>query len=167
MKIFLIGLPGSGKTTIGKQLAEKLSLPFVDLDNEIERLEGKTVQEIFAIKKENYFRAVESKVLKDLCSSQTDFVMATGGGAPCFFDNIAVMNSSGKTIFIDPLASEIAARLLKTNLEQRPLLEKLNPDQLKDKIQWLHSQRIPFYRQAHLTIGSHLSIEELAQKITY
>jgi len=160
MKIFLIGLPGSGKTTIGRQLAEKLNLPFVDLDLEIEKLEGKTVQEIFAKKKENYFREVESRVLNNLCSSQDDFVMATGGGAPCFFDNMDVMNHSGKTIFLDVPASEIASRLQKTSLTERPLFSKLSSDQLKDKIEWLRSQRISFYQQAQVAIeGSSFSPE--------
>ena len=160
MKIFLIGLPGSGKTTIGRQLAEKLNLPFVDLDLEIEKLEGKTVQEIFAQKKENYFREVESKVLNNLCSSKVDFVMATGGGAPCFFDNMDAMNRSGKTIFLDVPASEIASRLQKTSLTERPLFSKLSSDQLKDKIEWLRSQRISFYKQAQVAIeGSSFSPE--------
>src|SRR5258708_25113313 len=101
MKIFIIGLPGSGKTTLGKQVAEKLNLPFIDLDLEIEKLEGKTVQEIFAKRKENYFRELESRTLKNFCSGKSDFVMATGGGAPGFFDNMDVMNNSGKTVFLD------------------------------------------------------------------
>src|SRR5258708_28773826 len=100
MKIFLIGLPGSGKTTLGKQLSEKLNLSFIDLDLEIEKLEGKTVQKIFAEKKESYFREVESQTLKNYSSAKTDFVMATGGGSPCFFDKMDVLNDSGKTIFL-------------------------------------------------------------------
>ncbi|GHN00284.1 shikimate kinase [Cytophagales bacterium WSM2-2] len=168
MKVFLIGLPGSGKTTWGKQLAEKLSITFIDLDLEIERREGKTVQEIFAIKKENYFREVESRTLKNLCSDTSSFVMATGGGTPCFFDNMELMNKSGKTFFLDPPVSEITSRLLKTNLSERPLFAKLGTDQLKDKIQWLRSQRISFYKQAHTTIDtSFVSLDDLAQKITY
>lgn len=165
MKIFLIGLPGSGKTTVGKQLSKKLNLPFIDLDLEIEKLEGKTVQEIFAEKKENYFRAVESKTLKNYCSDKTDFVMATGGGAPCFFDNMDEMNKSGKTIFLDVPASEIAVRLQKTNLTERPLFSKLSSDQLKDKIEWLRSQRIGFYKLANVIISDTQSVEEIARMI--
>ncbi len=162
MKIFLVGLPGSGKTTVGKQLAEKLNLSFVDLDLEIEKLEGKSVQEIFAKKKEDYFREIESKVLNNLCTSKVDFVMATGGGAPCFFDNMDVMNHSGRTIFLDVPASEIASRLQKTSLTERPLFSKLSSEQLKDKIEWLRSQRISFYRQAQLvTPDSSFSLEEI------
>jgi shikimate kinase len=166
MKFFLIGLPGSGKTTLGKQLAEKLNLPFVDLDLEIEKLESKTVQEIFAQKKENYFREAESKLLKNFCSSKNDFVMATGGGAPCFFDNMNLMNQSGKTIFLDVSASEIAIRLQKTNLTERPLFSKLSSEQLKDKIEWLRSQRFSFYKQAkHIISSNSFSLEEIVRII--
>jgi shikimate kinase len=167
MKIFLIGLPGSGKTTLGKQIAEKLKLRFFDLDTEIEKQEGASVQDIFATKSENHFREIETKTLRSFCKREEDFVMATGGGAPCFFDNIEQMNRSGKTVFLDVPASEIATRLQKTNLIERPLLAKLSPDQLKDKIEWLRSQRIPFYRQAELTISSAaVSLDEVIEIIT-
>jgi shikimate kinase len=166
MKIFLIGLPGSGKTTIGKQLAENLNLIFIDLDLEIEKKEGKTIQKIFALKNENYFRELESKVLKDFCFAKRDFVMATGGGAPCFFDNMTLMNQSGKTIFLDVPASEIARRLQETNLTERPLFLKLSSEQLKDKIEWLRSQRINFYSQAqYLISGNSPSLEELGKVV--
>jgi len=165
MKIFLIGLPGSGKTTLGRQLAEKLNLTFVDLDLEIEKKEGKTVQEIFAKKKENYFREIESKTLKDFCLSKNDFVMSTGGGAPCFYDNITLMNQSGTTIFLDVPASEIARRLEETNLNERPLFSKLSSEQLKDKIEWLRSQRIIYYRQAKYSLTNVEPLEQLVKLI--
>ncbi|MFN8889873.1 MAG: shikimate kinase, partial [Cyclobacteriaceae bacterium] len=92
MKIFLIGLPGSGKTTLGKQVASHLSIPFVDLDAAIEKAEQRTIPEIFKQSGENYFRKIESDLLKKWAESTTDFLMATGGGAPCFFDNVEVMN---------------------------------------------------------------------------
>jgi shikimate kinase len=161
MKIFLIGLPGSGKTTLGKQLAEKMNLPFADLDSEIEKKEGQTVKEIFAQKKESYFREMETKTLQEFCLLKSDFVMATGGGAPCFFDNMSLMNQSGLSIFLDVPASEIARRLQQTNLTERPLFSKLSSDQLKDKIEWLRSQRISFYRQAKHTAVSPVNLEQL------
>lgn len=164
MKFFLIGLPGSGKTTLGKQLSEKLLLPFVDLDAEIEKREGKTVQAIFGEEKEPYFRNLESRILKEFCQQEKDFVMATGGGAPCFSDNVELMNASGKTIFLDPPTSVIASRLLNTNLNERPLLDKLSPEQLKDKIEWLRSQRLSFYNQAAIAVSG-ISIEELTERL--
>lgn len=77
--------------------------------------------------------------------------MATGGGAPCFFDNMNAMNHAGKTIFLDVPATTIAERLQATDLMQRPLFARLSSEQLKDKIEFLRSQRLPFYKQAQLT----------------
>src|SRR5260221_14675660 len=116
MKIFLIGLPGSGKTTLGKLLAGKLKLPFIDLDIEIEKSERQTINQIFENRKENYFREVESTMLKEFCNSSESFVMSTGGGAPCFHNNMSLMNNSGKTIFLDVPAKEIGYRLELTGL---------------------------------------------------
>ncbi len=167
MKIFLIGMPGSGKTTTGKLLAEKLKLPFVDLDAEIEKSEGQPINQIFEKRKENYFREVESTVLKNFCSASESFVMSTGGGAPCFHDNMVQMNASGKTVFLDVPAKEIANRLEKTNLTERPLFAKLSAEQLKDKIEFLRSQRIVFYKQAKFVFeGSDLPVEMIFSKIT-
>src|SRR5579859_2734142 len=101
MKIFLIGLPGSGKTTMGKSLADALRLPFADLDVEIEKSEGLTVPQIFEKRGEDYFRAAESELLKKFTSSSGHFVMAAGGGAPCFNRNMTAMNQSGITVFLD------------------------------------------------------------------
>jgi shikimate kinase len=166
MKIFLIGLPGSGKTTIGKQLANELHLPFVDLDVEIEKAESKSVSEIFEKKKEEYFRKAEAMVLKNFCDSSSDFVMATGGGTPCFFDSMEMMNAVGKTIFLDVSAREIANRMLKTELATRPLLAKSAPDEVKDRIEFLRSHRMQYYQKAKITIAKdQVSLEELLLRL--
>jgi len=167
MKIFLIGMPGSGKTTTGKLLAEKMKLTFVDLDVEIEKSEGQPINKIFETKKEDYFRQFESSTLKKFCSSSESFVMSTGGGAPCFHDNMDQMNAAGKTIFLDVPSQEIATRLMKTDLNQRPLFAKLSSEQLKDKIEFLRSQRIKFYKKAEYVFeGRQISIESIISKIT-
>ena len=132
MKIFLIGLPGSGKTTLAKELAAKLKLPYVDLDVEVEKAEMKTIPQIFKDKKENYFRKIESQILKSWTQSDSSFVMATGGGAPCFFDNLELMNQTGITIFLDVPTKEIARRI-SSQSDTRPLLLNLDFEQLKDK----------------------------------
>jgi len=162
MKIFLVGLPGSGKTTIGKELAKKLGTLFIDLDAAIEAQEKKNIQEIFKVNSESYFRKIESAVLKQLSQSAEDFVMATGGGAPCFFDNMETINKSGKSIFLDISAKEIARRIKRSNLNKRPLFENLHDEELKDKIEFLRSQRIPFYQKAHLHLkGEEIQVNEL------
>ena len=166
MKIFLIGLPGSGKTTIGKLLAKVLNTSFVDLDKEIEKGEGMTPSEIFAMKNEDYFRQVESAELKRLCASPSGFVLATGGGTPCFFDNMKVINQSGISIFFDVSTREIAGRMMRTDLTKRPLLAKSSNDEVKDRIEFLRSTRISFYKQAHITIDhDEITAEEIVRLI--
>ncbi len=166
MKIFLLGLPGCGKTTLGKELALALGIPFVDLDAEIENSEKATIREIFDKKKEDYFRRLESAHLKKWCAMKNDFVMATGGGVPVFFDNLISINQAGKSIFLDVPPREIARRITHTALADRPLLAKTHPESLKDHIEFMRSQRISFYRQAHLVLsGESISAKEILDKI--
>jgi shikimate kinase len=153
MKIFLIGLPGCGKSTLGKQLAEVLHLPFIDLDQFIEKNAGMPVKDIFKERGENFFRLKESESLKKLSETEPKFVIATGGGAPVFHNNMKLMNENGITIFLDVPAREIANRIQKTNLEERPLLARLAPDELKDQIEFLRSQRISFYNQSKYKVA--------------
>jgi len=163
MKVFLLGLPGSGKTTLGRKLAATLQMPFVDLDKEIEKTEGKLIRDIFAEKKEDYFRKLESAELKKWCSKPDDFVMATGGGAPCFFDNLEVINKSGKSIFLDVPASEIVRRMSMGPIEKRPLLAAGGKDGLKDSIEFLRTNRMQYYKQASVTLaGATISVEEMS-----
>lgn len=152
MKIFLIGLPGCGKSTLGKQLAEAMNVPFVDLDTEIEKSIGIQVKSIFKKYGESFFRKEESEQLHKLGSMPEDFVMATGGGVPVFFDNMKFMNQHGRTIFLDVPAREISQRILNTKSGERPLLANTHPEELKDQIEFLRSQRISFYQQAHIRL---------------
>jgi shikimate kinase len=152
MKIFLIGLPGCGKSTLGKQLAEKLKVPFVDLDAEIEKSVGIPIKDIFKKYGETFFRKEESEQLHKFGEGVKDFVMATGGGVPVFFDNMKFMNQYGRTVFLDVPAREISQRIGKTKLDERPLLGSTHPDELKDQIEFLRSQRISFYQQAHIRL---------------
>ena len=166
MRIFLLGLPGSGKTTVGKELAGLLNMPFVDLDAEIERSEGMDIKDIFKNRKEDYFRKAESSRLKHWIGVAPDFAMATGGGAPCFFDNLSVMNTSGTTIFLDVPPGEIARRIMGAELADRPLFANVHPENLKDQIEFMRSQRISYYRQARIVVGgADVSADEIARRI--
>jgi shikimate kinase len=153
MKIFLIGLPGSGKSTLGKEIAASLQIPFVDLDAEIEGTAGKDIKTIFKEKGEDYFRHVESDCLRQWTASARDFVMATGGGAPCFFDNMANLNKSGTTVFLDVPPAEVVRRINRTERAERPLLGRVHHDELKDHVQRMRTLRLSFYSQAQFIVS--------------
>jgi shikimate kinase len=151
MKIYLIGMPGSGKTTIGKQVANKLLVPFVDLDHEIELKEKQGIPEIFNKLGEDHFRQAESALLREWAGSDKSFVMATGGGAPCFYNSIEVINGSGISIFLDVDTSELLERVKEKS--DRPLLQNEKDDQaLKKKLEALKKERLPVYRQASIIL---------------
>jgi len=150
MKIFLIGMPGSGKTTLGKRLAKEMLMSFVDLDKEIERREGKSVQQIFAENGEDYFRQVESKELIEWAGSDRNFVMATGGGTPCFCKGIEVINQSGLSIFLDVPLSTLLSRVGKKN--NRPLLNAIDIEERKQKLSSLLANRSEIYKRANITV---------------
>ncbi len=162
MKIFLIGLSGSGKTTLGKQLAEKLHVPFVDMDWEIEKRENKSVQEIFSEKGQDYFRQLEAEVLREWAGAQQDFVMGTGGGAPCFYDGIDIINQSGISIFLDIPVEELQSRL--ATATDRPLLNAGDVAEKKNKLLALRIARLPVYKKAHLTIEN-ATLDKLLEAI--
>jgi shikimate kinase len=151
MKIFLIGMPGSGKTTLGKQLAEKFSLQFVDLDEEIQKEAAKSVQEIFSQQGEDAFRQLESSLLIRWASSSKSFVMATGGGAPVFFDGIGIINKTGLSVFLDVSVEEILRRLAALN--DRPLLHSGDEQEKRMKLSALLQKRLPIYQKAVLTFN--------------
>jgi shikimate kinase len=150
MKIFLIGMPGSGKTTLAKQVAAEMNLQFVDLDKEIEGAEGKSIAEIFNHQGEDYFRQTESKLLRQWAGSQKGFVMATGGGAPCFFKGIDVINENGISVYLDVALEDLVKRVAKKS--GRPLLDGNTEEGLETKLKLLRDKRLWFYRQAHVTL---------------
>ena len=148
MKIFLVGLMGSGKSYWTKQLAKKYKTGGYDLDYLIEVKEEKTIAEIFTEDGEEYFRKVESTVLKWFAEKKT-YVLATGGGAPCFFDNMAWMNKQGVTIWLDEPLPVIAARLAPEKAH-RPLIAKLSDSELLAFLEKQRAERFPFYSAAQI-----------------
>jgi shikimate kinase len=148
MKIFLVGLMGSGKSYWTKQLAKKYKTGGYDLDDLIEIKEEKTIAEIFTEDGEDYFRKVESTVLKWFAEKKT-YVLATGGGAPCFFDNMAWMNKQGVTIWLDEPLTTIAARLAPEKAH-RPLIAKLSDSELVAFLEKQRASRLPFYSAAQI-----------------
>lgn len=150
MRYFLIGFMGSGKTTFGRALAARLAVPFVDLDAQIEATEGRTIPQIFAEAGEAAFREIERKHLRDT-SRYSEAVVATGGGAPCFFDNMAWMNKSGTTIYLQA-SPQILFERLEKEAAGRPLLAHLGPESLQRVIVETLEKREWFYAQAQFTV---------------
>lgn len=150
MRIYLIGYMGSGKSHLGWKLANFLGVQFVDMDNYIEERNCKTIPQIFAEEGETAFREKEQKALEEL-SEFTDLVIATGGGAPCFFDNIDVMNETGKTIYLNIDPTILADRLLQSKTE-RPLIKGKSREELIAFIDETLKKRNVFYSQAKYQI---------------
>ncbi len=96
MKIVLIGYMGSGKSSVGKKLAEVLGISFMDLDDEIEKREHISIQKIFSKKGEIYFRKIEKEVLQTILIKRDSFVLATGGGTPCYADSMNINTGAGR-----------------------------------------------------------------------
>ena len=160
MKIFLIGFMGSGKTTSGKRLATALNYPFFDLDHQITAATGMSIPAYFAEHGEDAFRMLEKETLQTYAYPD-DCVISTGGGTPCYFDNMNWMNRSGITVFIDMPPVALAKRL-EQGKHKRPLLKDLDSDQLVEFIREKLNDRLPFYKDARVIInGVSLSTESL------
>jgi shikimate kinase len=152
MKIFLIGFMGCGKTHWGKELSQKLQIPLFDLDHMIEEQEGKSISEIFAEMGEEYFRMLEKDVLHMLTESHESFVMACGGGTPCFFNNIDYMKSRGTTVWINCSVDCLHSRLVKEK-DKRPLISAISDLELRSFIVKKFSDRKIFYQQASIILS--------------
>lgn len=152
IRIFLIGFMGAGKTTFGKQLASNLGLSFIDTDVYIENRYHKTVSSLFVEKGESEFRILERKILEEI-SKIEDVVIATGGGMPCFYDNIDYMNSKGITIFMQVSDSELAKRLYPAK-SNRPLLMDKDYDEILSFVSSMLTKRLPFYLKAQYTVDA-------------
>jgi len=157
-KIFLLGMMGSGKSYWCSQLAKKLKCGGYDLDYLIEMNEEKTISELFAEDGEDYFRKTEAKILRWF-GEKKSFILATGGGTPCFFENIKWMNEHGITIFIDEPVDILVARLEKEK-SHRPLISQLSEQELKGFLLNKIEERKVFYSQAKV----HLTSKEISLK---
>ena len=161
MILFLIGMPGSGKSTLGPQLAQQLGYAFIDLDSHIEQAEGHTIADIFEQRGEEAFREIEALALRQVVSQSTEaLVLACGGGTPCFHDSMQWMLSKGIVIYLKE-EKEVLVKRLQGQSNKRPLLQE-NP---KKKLGDLLQMRSPIYEQATL-ICTKPSLEKLQQAIS-
>jgi shikimate kinase len=150
MRIYLIGFMGSGKTALGQKLAGLLQYQFIDLDEVFERQYKITIFDFFHKYGEDVFRKLEQKVLRESIN-MTDVVISTGGGTPCFFDNMDFINQHGVSVFLS-LPMAVTLERLRHSRKPRPLLEDKNSEELVSHLAQLMEIRLPFYQQAHLTI---------------
>ena len=165
MKIFLIGFMGCGKTYWGKLLSEKLNVPFFDLDEKIVEHEGRSIPEIFGKEGEEYFRLLEKDVLHLLTESHETFVMATGGGTPCFYNNIDYLKKQGIVVWIN-CSTDCIYQRLSEDRDQRPLIRHIPATELKSYIVKKYSGRKIFYQQANVILSEEtISLQRLVDEI--
>ncbi|MDZ4846937.1 MAG: shikimate kinase [Chitinophagales bacterium] len=161
-RIFLVGLMGSGKTHWGKKIAANLGWQFIDLDGLIEENEQRSVADIFEKQGEAHFRALEKKQLEEL-TAFNNVVVAAGGGAPCFHNNMQLMNSLGETYYLKAKIETLVPRLLH-QMNERPLLKGKTMNELPAFFTEQLKQREPFYLQAsHIIEAEKLSEENLKE----
>lgn len=166
IKIVLVGLPGSGKSTFGSRLALQLGFPFYDLDELIVRQEGKSIPEIFYEKGEGYFRQAETQALEEKLSADEAMVLATGGGAPCFNDNMDRINRLAISVFMDVPLSQIIGRMTSGEVAMRPLLQGLDAVEIAAKLTGLYADRVVYYDQAKIKLsGEDISTELLVSEL--
>lgn len=164
-KIFLIGYMGSGKTTLGKKLSEQMKMSFVDLDLFIEQRQFKTVAQIFEERGESEFRKMEQQALREVCEFE-DTIISTGGGVPCFFDNMELMNKQGLTIYLKVTPQKLVENLKTAKRARRPLIKDKSDAELLLFIEENLEKRNPFYSQAKLIIDPDEDIEKIVEKIS-
>ncbi len=164
MLVYLIGYMGSGKSTAGKKLAKMLGYKFIDIDNLIEEAQGVSISDIFATQGEEAFRKIEQEMLASTFEL-SNVIVATGGGAPCFYNNMAAMNQHGITIYIDMSPIALVNRL-KGATEERPILKGKTEDELLVFIEAALKARLPFYTKCKTTVeGLSLSADLLNNAI--
>ncbi|GAB6011773.1 shikimate kinase [Viscerimonas tarda] len=145
-KLFIIGYMGAGKTTLGRALAKIERLEFIDLDLFIESKYQKSIARLFEEYGETGFREIESAALKDVADFE-NIIVSTGGGTPCFFDNMALMNAKGTTIYLKVSPERLAKRLNK-HKDKRPLIKNKSEIELLDFVSVTLSKRELFYNRA-------------------
>lgn len=166
MRIYLVGFMGSGKTTTGKRLAKALGYPFIDLDHAIEQEYRKSIPEIFKQYDEGVFRLLEQKMLHKVSDANPVSIISTGGGTPCFFDNMDYILQNGLAVYLHLEIPVLVQRILKSHT-RRPLVLSKDEDELRQKVEELFERREPFYRRADIHVDARsLRIESLLQTLS-
>jgi len=146
---------GSGKTTVGQLLATQLGYSFIDMDNHIEGKLFKSVSQIFAELGEDQFRMLEKQCLHEVAEFD-QVIISTGGGVPCFFDNMEYMNKQGVTVYLKLSSADLAERLEQSHANKRPLLANRKGEELLHFISEELVKREPFYSQAAFSVSGEI-----------
>lgn len=159
--IYLLGMPGCGKSTLGRKLAQQLNKRFVDLDEYIESEAGLSIPEIFEQSGEGSFRELERQAVQ-ATTEWENTVIACGGGAPCYFDNMDIMNLSGKTIYIHVSPEEIFNRISNKGQDERPLLAGKDSEHLIKELRKKKHTRDIYYKKAQIIfLNDNLKVNDL------
>lgn len=163
-RVYITGFMGCGKTTAGKKLASVLNFSFIDLDQQIEDLEQRPIEEIFKSSGEDYFRKVESDTLQSL-DIKADTVISTGGGTPCYRNNLIFMKETGVLVYLKMTPLQLKGRLGEMT-GRRPLLKDLKNSELEEYIARKLKERERFYNQATLIVdGMNPDIRKVSEEI--
>lgn len=167
MRIFLTGYMGSGKSTLGRRLARRLEIAFIDLDDYFEAKFRTSISLFFERYGEDAFRRLEHEVLKEVIDKHDNAIVSTGGGTPCYFNNMELMNHHGTTIYLKLPAAVIASRLSNSPFRyKRPKLKGMDKGTLLETVTGHLEQREPFYTRAHLIINVFdLNVNEIVNKV--
>lgn len=167
--IFICGMPGSGKSTLGARLAEYLNYSFNDLDDIIESQQERSIKDIFEGKGEDYFRLCEHMALKSFIAdheNKTSAVLSLGGGTPCFHNNSELIKQHGVSIFLDTPLELIAERMLASDeISKRPLLADTGDRGIIEVLNNKYIQRFPYYEKSHIKIKGDESLEFISSLI--
>lgn len=160
MIIFLVGYAGSGKSSLGKRLARRLGVRFVDTDKQVELQEGASIADIFHYEGEEYFRIAERRAVEALVNDGVDMVIATGGGLPTWRDNMDWLLRSGMTVYLRRTPEQILSRLSDYGREKRPMFRGKSDEEL---LQFMHEQmalREPYYAKSHIDVDCTIMSDE-------
>lgn len=166
MKIFLLGFMGTGKSYWGRLWAEQEHLNFFDLDTEIEKYTGLTIPQLFEQYGEAHFREQERERLHHF-EKEDHFILSTGGGTPCFYDNMQWMKAHGLTIYLETPLQVLKERLIKEKAH-RPLVKHFNEEEMEGFIKNSIQKREIYYKQAHIILStesiSDITFDEIKRK---
>ncbi|WP_375323917.1 shikimate kinase [Flagellimonas sp. GZD32] len=165
MKLVLMGYMASGKSTVGKLLASELGVRFVDLDDYIEASEKKSIKTIFSEKGEIFFRKLEHQMLLELLEKEESLVLSTGGGTPCYANNIEmILEKSDCSVYLGMTIPQLVNRISKEK-EHRPLVKNIPNKDLPEFIGKHLFERVPFYTQAKFTLDGSAAPQDVVAEI--